>query len=778
MPLAHRSQRRQDPSLSESPSPSDSPYIHALCYNPNPNSNFPFDKTAFSTPIPSAIDLNYSYPTTDLYYIDSRESTPSDHFSYGLSDTPYMQNSSQQYPQVRIEESTPNGLPSAHSPPPMIDENDFAQSSWNQFQESTYLAPNAQQQFPLQNYRTHKRAPSNSSIGSTGPDSPYTQSSVYPQIVDSDAQSVHSAHLESYDGSYSSGGQYSKPTFPSPLSQTSDQSFYPAFQDFNLQGNDAVSIMGGQTGMGKQQRAPSVNGRRNPSGVLYGTEGDGSAEMRNNTPQLDRTMSDIYQDELYNPASIQPPTAPSPQPRTPMGSQGGLLSPQRTTFTNILQAANNSHMSARAASPANSMGSRQYSHGPSHAQYPAGGSGFAVNAHSNPSSPATRLTSAAQIREQQRLVDAQAFAAQQQQSRHDLLNPPKTISPKEVSLDYNDSADDLKKQVPLFPSPKPEPTSQAQLHNTSAASASAITYDRHFARGNTDENSNASNDQSFGSMATTRRQSSSNYSTASSAPPPQQQQQPLSSTYSFVHNNMPNQYPFITQSRRQSSSMRSGASDQAPEFPASLTSMESTKSESGQGENVRLHPETSQRSAPSSQEAPTQRPADISAGSGSYICVAPDCHARFDTSAKLVKHRRDNHRATSPYGPTSSSNNPSSASTSHNPQAAQNNVSRNNAPGPHKCEKMNPSTGKPCNTIFSRSYDLTRHEDTIHNNRKQKVRCHLCTEEKTFSRNDALTRHMRVVHPDVDFPGKSRRGRNSEGADIVRQKIEGGRGGR
>ncbi len=47
---------------------------------------------------------------------------------------------------------------------------------------------------------------------------------------------------------------------------------------------------------------------------------------------------------------------------------------------------------------------------------------------------------------------------------------------------------------------------------------------------------------------------------------------------------------------------------------------------------------------------------------------------------------------------------------------------------------------------------------------KQKVRCHLCTEEKTFSRNDALTRHMRVVHPDVDFPGKTRRGRDNEGA--------------
>ena len=674
MPLAHHAHRRQDPLLSESPSPSTSPYLQpTIYYNPL------FDKTAFSTPIPSTSDLNYSYPTTDIYYIDSRASTPSEHFSYGLSDTPYMQDSSQQYPQVRVEQSSPNGLPSAHSPPPMIDESDFAQSSWNQFQESQYLAPSPQQQFLPQGYRTHKRAPSNSSIGSAGPDSPYTQSSAYPQIVDSDAQSVHSAHLDSYDASYSSAAQYSKPTFPSPLSQTSDQSFYPTFQGFNLQGNDAVSIMGGSTGMGKQQRATNVNGRQNSGRLLYGTEGDVSTEMRNNTPHLDRTMSDVYQDELYNPASMQPTIAPSSSARTSLASQGGLLSPQRTTFTNLLQAANNGHMSARAASPANNMGSRQYSH--PHTQFQAGGSGFAVNANSNPSSPATRLNSAAQIREQQRLVDAQAFAAQQQQSRHDLLNPPKTISPKEVSLDCNESADDLKKQVPLFPSPKPEPTSQSQLHNTSAAPASAITYDRHFARGNTDENSNASNDQSFGSMATTRRQSSSNYSTGSSAPT--QQQQPTSSNYSFVQNNMPNQYPFITQSRRQSSSMRSGASDQAPEFPASLVSMESTRSESAQGENVRLHTETSQRSAPSSQEAPTQRPSDISAGSGSYICVAPDCHARFDTSAKLVKHRRDSHRAPSPYGPTSSATPPTTPpSPTPHPPAPHKKVTPHKPPGP------------------------------------------------------------------------------------------------
>jgi uncharacterized Zn-finger protein len=78
--------------------------------------------------------------------------------------------------------------------------------------------------------------------------------------------------------------------------------------------------------------------------------------------------------------------------------------------------------------------------------------------------------------------------------------------------------------------------------------------------------------------------------------------------------------------------------------------------------------------------------------------------------------------------------------------------------GPHRCDRINPSTGKPCDTVFSRPYDLTRHEDTIHNMRKEKVHCHICPDgEKTFSRADALTRHFRVCHPEVEFPGKHRR---------------------
>ena len=79
--------------------------------------------------------------------------------------------------------------------------------------------------------------------------------------------------------------------------------------------------------------------------------------------------------------------------------------------------------------------------------------------------------------------------------------------------------------------------------------------------------------------------------------------------------------------------------------------------------------------------------------------------------------------------------------TSPNPQKTDN----RNSP-PYRCDRINPSTGKACKTYFSRSYDLTRHEDSVHKVRKT-LQCHYCIEKKTFSRGDAFTRHMRVVHP-------------------------------
>lgn len=199
---------------------------------------------------------------------------------------------------------------------------------------------------------------------------------------------------------------------------------------------------------------------------------------------------------------------------------------------------------------------------------------------------------------------------------------------------------------------------------------------------------------------------------------------------------MPQSYSFVSQQSRADSN-QSGLPEMNPDFPAHLTSMESTL------EEVPSEPSSQQSTSKSHsqrQEQRIERPTDTSSDSGTYSCTYHGCLLRFDTPAKLQKHKRDGHRQVSP-----------SASPTTNLAI------RNSQAGPHKCDRINPSTGKPCNSIFSRPYDLTRHEDTIHNARKLKVRCHLCTEEKTFSRNDALTRHMRVVHPDIEWPGKQKR---------------------
>lgn len=74
----------------------------------------------------------------------------------------------------------------------------------------------------------------------------------------------------------------------------------------------------------------------------------------------------------------------------------------------------------------------------------------------------------------------------------------------------------------------------------------------------------------------------------------------------------------------------------------------------------------------------------------------------------------------------------------------------------HECDLINPSTGRPCNKQFSRPYDLIRHQETIHASKKKIFRCVICEGRvdggsgngklKTFSRGDALSRHIKVKH--------------------------------
>jgi len=710
MQLAHSMQRRQDInqeiSIKHSPSSSNSPYLDPVFFS---ESGLDLDQTAYTSSLPPALDLSYCDSASDDYYVNSRQSTPYDQSFNSFSDPQYMTNPLTQNARLRVQQSTSLNAPSStHTPPPMSEGSyNPPQPSWTNFQDQLYLSPQSQQQYSQPNIRTHKRLSSGSSVASAGPDSPYTASSVYPHIVDLDAQSAQSPHQESFDGSYLQAAQFAKPLF-APSNAHTGPLVNPAFQRIDPSGNNAVSMMAADAAM--RQAMVGQGGSNTSGGQEQRRSFRGGYDGSSNTPKFDRTMSDVYNDELFNPNLAT--TAPQSQV-SQQNSQASLLSPgYRSVFNERLRAAN----TARSASPVANASRERSPFRPDSSEY-----GAQAFSQSNPNTPASRLNSAAQIREQQKIEsDAQAYYQHQPQE----VETPKTISPKEFLPDYESDTDG-----PM--------TSMSQAQQEPIAFTSANPGQAHYSRGNPDE---STTDQNFSSMATSRRQSSN-------LPSPQQN----TTNYTFMPPNVgaPPQYPFISQSRRQSSSMRSNDAA-VPDFPASLTSMESTKSDTA-GDNIRPAGFSSQESASS----PPRRPSHTTANAGTYTCTAQNCNSRFDTSARLQKHRREAHRA-SPRPSTPAT--PSTPTSAQNLQAAQNNASRNNAPGPHKCERVNPSTGKPCNTVFSRSYDLTRHEDTIHNNRKQKVRCHMCV-EKFFSRNDALTRHMRVVHPDVDFPGKVRRGR-------------------
>lgn len=91
-----------------------------------------------------------------------------------------------------------------------------------------------------------------------------------------------------------------------------------------------------------------------------------------------------------------------------------------------------------------------------------------------------------------------------------------------------------------------------------------------------------------------------------------------------------------------------------------------------------------------------------------------------------------------------------------NVQSTSNNHQHQNSPSElsnvHQCHLINPSTNQPCLKQFSRPYDLIRHQETIHASKKKIFRCVVCNKlegglsNKTFSRGDALSRHIRVKH--------------------------------
>lgn len=486
---------------------------------------------------------------------------------------------------------------------------------------------------------THQRESSLSSLGSMGgPASPYAQNTTNPQIAvtDSSVESFHNMQNGDING-HGSLAYY-------PVGKTAEQ--YNGYQTFDPSVPEMaypVAVQGPNKlrhdrGLLPAPDAGGVHRRSRPTSVTSSNGGDSPATPNmgepeqvdtrrrgrqpnrhpdqydngsrlwnaayGNVPKFDRTMTDVYSDELYSP-----------------------------NFTILSSSPTQSHT---AASPSSQMFSQRLN--------------AANNQHSDYQNQMLRMRS--------------------QQPTNDT---PKTISPKDAMLDFNES--DGNQNFSLFP-----------------------------------QNSDASLD--FDPLSKMMGAETEDAARQFELPRQGNEQQ---STYGQLNmdNRIPQQYPFVPR-------------------PAGLENEA----------NGRMGPDQASPAEHAVTTLRRGRPASTAADGGTYTCTYHGCSMRFESPSQLQKHKREGHRQM-PLGLKSQ-------------EPTLGNVTNTQA-GPHRCDRINPSTGKPCNSIFSRPYDLTRHEDTIHNARKLKVQCDICTEEKTFSRADALTRHYRVCHPEMELPGKHRR---------------------
>ncbi|KAI1649520.1 uncharacterized protein F4817DRAFT_357312 [Daldinia loculata] len=536
------------------------------------------------------------------------------------------------------------------------------------------------QQTPRATHRfSHQRESSLSSLGSNGPASPYNASTSNPHIAVTDSGNDGNNY---HNNRNIISGQHMSRDVSSVdgLPNLANQQQHKSRSDRGLAPAPELSI-GGSGSSARSHPvsvASSVAGDSPATPSFHETEDD-CRRSRNvfqnpQVPKLDRTMTDIYNDELYNPNFTI--TSASPPPQTQMA-----MSPSNDLFAQRLQAANSQHLSV-VQSPVSSTSRDDQSPFRQGSPYAS-----AISDFPQVGVEQMHIGSARQMNQRLK-AERDDKELQQQMARNSAQQgTPNTISPKDAMLDFNESDDGS--NMPLF---QPHETSSYNMEPTNNGTTNAAP------RTNSQHSS-----PSFQSMASTPIQAAFNFSMPSN-----------------IH--MPQQYPFIAH-RQQQQRSTPGTSTYSR-----VSSTEASNSEGG--------------------DIPSQKPAGANADGGTYTCTYHGCTLRFETPALLQKHKREGHRQTNALSHVRSS--PTTTS-------GMSGSMLNSQAGPHKCERINPSTGKPCNTIFSRPYDLTRHEDTIHNARKQKVRCDLCTEEKTFSRADALTRHYRVCHPDVEFPGKHRR---------------------
>lgn len=607
------------------------------------------------------------------------------------------------HPTVRIHQSTPSPGSGAQSNGNqlMLAQGAFLGSGWGneEFSSAGYLDT-----LPRKTGNYHKRLSSASSINSAGPASPHDHTSPYCQIASSD--SSHFLPQENVDCVSTPPQNHFSKSLPTPVGTPTSNIFMP--QGYQ---NAAASHDNHRYSASAMKRMQSATG--DDDGAPFAFSGPQSASsMSHNSPATPHTNYDPEHDEKNFgrgenlPSDIgqwmdeylpfdpgYPQSAAFSQAMQDVFPEQIYNTPTSQNFPQQSQP-NMPHTGSH-LSPYRNMNvfaNRLQAANQDHMAQRTSSPVISVTRERSPFKPYHQMQELSTEMSTQNPMTAMT-QARMEQSRAPAA--PKSVSPKELMLE--DPELDEGDNTPLFP---------AQFDQSSS-----------FANRRPNANMSAFPDQN--GMYTTQ-------------------------SFSAAPAQVPQQYPFISRRRRHQSNLQN-ESDQVPEFPAHMVSMETTVEE---GSSERSSSQQLSHQQPAQR---TQRPDDTSSDSGTYTCTYHGCTFRFETPAKLQKHKREAHRQTSPTAGHTSA-----------PVGPTNIGLRNSQAGPHKCERTNPSTGKPCNSIFSRPYDLTRHEDTIHNARKQKVRCHLCTEEKTFSRNDALTRHMRVVHPDVDWPGKIRRGKGRE----------------
>lgn len=473
---------------------------------------------------------------------------------------------------------------------------------------------------PRSTTRAHHREPSLSSLGSAGPSSPFTANTSNPHIVGDLYHDFHDYQPSSkpLTPAHTPSQEHFLPPHYSNYYHNSNLAFAMGHDELPRTGN-AESMPGSELDHSGRPSISTVASHEHDSPSTppsYDEERQRNGEIsrfdlwlteylqncddqayRSAMPKLDRTMTDVYADELYNPSFHITSAAPTSTPAPVV-----TLSPQNDVFSRRLQAANSQHLNAQQQSQIPlTIPSRERS--PFRQ-----GSPLAPTSHSfGAQSPNVRFGTATHMRQQQKAEnDARALQRQLERTSPETATP-KTISPKDVDLVYHESEEDA--NAPLFP-PQQNQRSPVNYRQQSAISQDTLEAD-----------DNAST-RSYGSMATTRRESSSAYSNSSQATPHQ-------SSFNFVPpaipgsvRQIPQQYPFVPQNRRQPSTL----SNVSEEFPATLTSMESSSSE--------YQPESSE----------IKKPASTMADTGTYTCTYHGCTLRFDTPAKLQRHKREGHR--------------------------------------------------------------------------------------------------------------------------------------